>query len=147
MEENTQPTQPNEPEKKEGESQQPQESAPMQEQNEQRQENAQPEEGAAADSKDVEDNKAITYLSYLGLLFLVPMLAKRESKFAQFHSKQGLVLTIAWFIGSFLYPLFGLGLLVHIAIIVLSIMGLVNVHKGEMKDLPVVGDLAKKFNF
>ena len=95
---------------------------------------------------DVEDNKAITYLSYLGLLFLVPMLVKKDSPFAQFHAKQGLVLTIGWFIGSFLYALFGLGILVHIAILVLSIMGLVNVSKGETKDLPVVGDIAKKFN-
>lgn len=95
---------------------------------------------------DVEENKAITYLSYLGLLFLVPMLVKKDSPFAQFHAKQGLVLTIGWFIGSFLYPLFGLGVFVHIAILVLSIMGLVNVSKGEMKDLPVIGDIAKKFN-
>lgn len=99
-----------------------------------------------ADPKDVEENKAISYLSYLGILFLIPMLAKRDSKFAQFHSKQGLVLTIGWFLGSFLIPVFGLGGLVYLVIIVFSIMGLVNVSNGEMKDLPVAGDIAKKFN-
>ena len=101
---------------------------------------------AKADPQDVEKNKGITYLSYLGLLFLVPMLANKESKFAQFHAKQGLILTIGWFIGSFLYFLVGLGFLVHIAILVFSIMGLVNVSKGEMKELPIVGGLAKKIN-
>lgn len=75
------------------------------------------------------------------------MLAKRDSTFAQFHAKQGLVLTIGWVIGSFLYVFFGLGFLVHIVIIILSIMGLINVSKGEMKDLPLgVGNIAKKFN-
>jgi uncharacterized membrane protein len=95
---------------------------------------------------DVNANKAITYLSYIGLLFLVPMLAKRESKFAQFHAKQGLVLTIGWFVGSFLYMFMGLGVLVHLFILILSIIGLVNVSKGEMKNLPIVGGIAEKFN-
>lgn len=98
------------------------------------------------DPKDLEQNRAITYLSYLGLLFLVPMLAKKESKFAQFHAKQGLVLTIGWIIGAFLMPFFGLGFLVEIFVIILSIMGLLNVNNGKMNDLPIVGDLAKKIN-
>lgn len=98
------------------------------------------------DSKDVEDAKAVTYLAYIGILFLVPLLAKKESKFAQYHAKQGLVLTIGWFLGSFLYIFFGLGALVHLAILVFSIMGLINVSNGQMKDLPIVGDIAKKFN-
>ena len=118
-----------------------------QEQPAEEQQKKQEDEAPVADAKDVEDNKGLTYLAYLGLLFLVPLFAKKDSKFAQFHAKQGLVLTIAWFIGSFLVPIFGLGMLVYIAVLVLSIMGLINVSKGEMKDLPVVGDIAKKFNF
>lgn len=100
----------------------------------------------APSAKDIEENRAITYLSYLGLLFLVPMLVKKDSPFAQFHAKQGLVLAVAWFLGSFLVPVLGLGFLVFVFVLVLSIMGLVNVSKGEMKELPIVGDLAKKFN-
>lgn len=126
------------------------EQAQPQQQEEAPQQNAEQEsdeEAPVAGANDVEENKAISYLSYLGILFLVPMLAKKESKFAQFHAKQGLVLTIGWFLGSFLYFALGLGALVHLAILVFSIMGLVNVSKGEMKDLPIIGDLAKKFNF
>lgn len=126
--------------------QQPEQQNPQQNESQGQQQN-QEGETPGADTKDVEENKALTYLAYLGLLFLVPLFAKKESKFAQFHAKQGLVLTIAWFIGSFLIPIFGLGILVYIAVLILSIMGLINVSKGEMKDLPMVGDLAKKFNF
>lgn len=125
----------------------------MDQQNE-NQNNATPEQSsekkenpeATTDSKDVEQNRAITYLSYLGLLFLVPMLAKKESKFAQFHAKQGLVLTVGWFIGSFLMPFLGLGFLVYIFVSVVSIMGLINVNNGKMKDLPIAGNIAKKIN-
>jgi uncharacterized membrane protein len=106
---------------------------------------AQPAE-PMADEKDVKENKAITFLSYIGLLFLVPLLAKKDSKFAQFHAKQGLVITIGWVAGSFLYILMGLGALVHLLMLVFSIMGLINVNNGKMKKLPVVGDLAEKFN-
>jgi uncharacterized membrane protein len=98
------------------------------------------------DGKDVKDNRAIAYLSYLGILCLVPLLVKKDSKFALFHAKQGLVMTIGWFLGSFLYIFLGLGALVHLALLIFSIMGLVNVNNGEMKKLPIVGDLAEKFN-
>ncbi|MFZ2775178.1 MAG: DUF4870 domain-containing protein [Candidatus Moraniibacteriota bacterium] len=98
------------------------------------------------DEKDVKDNRAITYLSYLGILCLVPLLVKKDSKFALFHAKQGLVMMIGWFLGSFLYIFFGLGALVHLALLVFSIMGLISVNNGEMKKLPIIGDLAEKFN-
>lgn len=98
------------------------------------------------DNHSVDDDKAITYLAYLGILFLVPLLAKKESQFAVFHAKQGMVLTIGWVLGSFLYPVFLLGGLIHLAIIIFSIIGLIAVSKGEMKELPIVGDIAKKIN-
>lgn len=102
--------------------------------------------------KDIEENKAITFLSYLGILALVPLLAKKESKFAQFHAKQGLVLAIAvavafWVSG--VIPFLGFFLLtpaVSIGGIVLMIIGLINVANGEMKELPIIGELAKKIN-
>lgn len=118
----------------------------MEEQTQQNQTPPQAPETPKANEDDVKDAQAVTYLSYIGLLFLVPMLVKKESKFAQFHAKQGLVLTIGWFLGSFLYFLMGLGALVHLFIIILSIVGLINVSKGEMKKLPIVGDIAEKIN-
>ncbi len=97
--------------------------------------------------KDIQENKGLAMLSYLALLFVVPLLVKPESKFVKFHVKQGIVLTIGWVVGGILYPFMGLGFLVHIAIIVFSIMGIMNVSEGKMKNLPIIGDLAKKLNF
>jgi len=54
------------------------------------------------DANDVEENKVFAALSYLGILVLIPLLVKKDSKFAMEHAKQGLVLFIIeivlWFI-------------------------------------------------
>lgn len=97
--------------------------------------------------QDVKENKLLAVLCYLGILFIIPFLIKPDSKFIKFHAKQGLVLTIAWFVALVFYPVFGLGFLIQLAVIVFSIMGIVNVSEGEMRDLPIVGELAKKFKF
>ena len=105
---------------------------------------------SAPTSKDIEENKTITFLSYLGILALIPLLVKQDSPFAQFHAKQGIVLFVCWFILSWIagfIPLIGWFLLapaVSIVGIVLAIMGLMNVAKGETKALPVIDDIVKK---
>ena len=102
-------------------------------------------------SKDAEENKIFAVLAYFGILVLVPLLAKKESKFAMFHAKQGLVLLIGWiamWVLGFI-PIIGwiLDFVLFIALLVLSIMGIINAASGKTKELPVVGDLAKKFKF
>lgn len=42
----------------------------------------------------VEEGKIYAFLGYWGILFLIPILAKRDNEFAVFHGKQGLVLFI-----------------------------------------------------
>ena len=96
-------------------------------------------------AKDVEENRAITFLSYLGFLCLIPLLAKKESKFAQFHAKQGLVLLIAWIIGGITIGM-GIVLVINAGVVIFSIIGLINVNDGNVNDLPIIGDLAKKIN-
>lgn len=104
------------------------------------------QEGGGNEDNDVKENKAVAILSYIGILCLVPLLAKKESKFAQFHAKQGLVLFVVEIIGMFLVPLFGLGALINLVALIFSIIGIVNVAGGKMSKLPLVGDLAEKFN-
>lgn len=91
-----------------------------------------------------QEEKAITYLSYLGVLCLVPLLVKKDSVFAQFHAKQGVVLAVGWILGSFFYHFLFLGGFLHLTIIFFSIQGLLAVSNGEMKKLAIVGDIAEK---
>ena len=46
------------------------------------------------DEKDIEANKVLSLFSYLGILFLIPLLACKDSKYAKFHVNQGLKLWI-----------------------------------------------------
>ncbi len=95
-------------------------------------------------------------ISYVGPLFIVTRMSKRRfNRMMDFHSWQGGILfftvvlleTFARHITNVLYifPVFAeiLGLLLHTGIwtlwVVLSIMGIVNAYKMDLRYLPVVG--------
>ena len=46
--------------------------------------------------KTIEDGKIWAFVGYWWILFLVPLLGKKDNKFASFHGKQGLVLFVFW---------------------------------------------------
>ena len=100
------------------------------------------------DQKDIDDNKVLAAIGYLCILFLVPLLAAKNSPFAQFHAKQGLILfvgwVIVWVIG--LIPILGwiIGFLGTIALAVISLIGLIKALQGEAWEIPMVADFAKK---
>ena len=101
----------------------------------------------SADELDAEQNSGVAALSYLWILFIVPLLGKRNSKFAQFHAKQGLVLfgielvagMFAWF------PIFGQ--LIVLALIVVAVMGAVKALNEEWWEIPYISEWSKKINF
>ncbi len=108
------------------------------------------EETSMYTQEDIQDNKVIAALSYFGLLVLVPLLAKKDSPFCQFHAKQGLVLLIAWFALGIIsiIPILGwiVGILGSLFLLVLFVIGLVNALGGNVKELPVIGQYGAKFN-
>ena len=100
--------------------------------------------------KDVEDNKVIAAIGYLGILFLVPLLAKKESPFAQYHAKEGMVLFISMIVARlgwiiFWVPILGwlVAMVVYVFLFVCFIMGLVAALSGKMKPLPLIGKLGE----
>lgn len=90
-------------------------------------------------------------LSYLGILFLVPLVARKDNAFAQFHAKQGLVLFIAEVATMFIswIPFLGwfIGMIAWLTWVVLSIIGITNVLGGKQVPLPIIGKFAQKFKF
>lgn len=97
-------------------------------------------------NKDVLENKAIAALSYAWILCLVPLLGKRNSKFAQFHAKQGLVLFIIELVASLLmwFPIFGQ--LLMLVLVVVAIMGIIKTLNGEWWKIPYIYQWSKKIN-
>jgi uncharacterized membrane protein len=108
---------------------------------------------------DVEANKVFAILAYLGILFVVPLIVARQSKFAMYHANQGLLLFIVGFvtyvglgiltfilglipflgtiIAFLVTPLFGL---LGLGFLVLMILGIVNAAQGAFKPLPAIGN-------
>lgn len=93
----------------------------------------------------------IAILSYLGILFLIPLLVSKDNRFVQFHAKQGLVLFIVEIIIALIawIPIIGwIGApILWIICLVLSIIGIVNVVTGKQNPLPIIGKFAGKFKF
>ncbi|MBI3952570.1 MAG: hypothetical protein HY336_01275 [Candidatus Doudnabacteria bacterium] len=98
------------------------------------------------------NNTLMAVLAYLGVLIIIPFLTEaHKDPFVKFHLKQGLALVIleviSWFV--WIVPVLGwlIGWLLWLFIIVMIIMGIMNVASGKMKELPILGEIAKKFNF
>ena len=105
-----------------------------------------PEKKNLGDQKDIEENKIIAAIGYVWILCLVPLILKKDSKFAQYHAKQGLVLFIIEVIGSFVFWIPLIGWLLGIFVLVLAILGVVKALQGEYWEMPIVHDLSKKLN-
>lgn len=102
--------------------------------------------------EEINEGKGVAWLSYFGILVLIPLLTKKENKFCMAHAKQGLALfileIIMWIICIIPYVGWVLGGILWIIVIVFIIMGMIQAFGGKFKKLPVIGDLAfKMFKF
>ena len=102
------------------------------------------------DPQDIQHNKIMAALAYVGWLILIPLFARRESPFTRFHCNQGLILAIGWLAETILrrvivnrldLPLGFVFSLLSLALIVFSVIGIINVVQGEAKELPLIGKL------
>jgi len=91
---------------------------------------------------DIQQNKVMAIIAYI--LFFVPLLAAKESPYAQYHARQGfnlfllalatnVVLGIIPIIGWLLLPFANLGIL---ALVIIGILAAAN---GQVKPLPLIG--------
>ncbi|TXK71250.1 DUF4870 domain-containing protein [Paenibacillus sp. N3.4] len=94
------------------------------------------------DSTDIHNNKGMAILAYI--LFFIPLIAAKDSKFAWYHANQGLtlflvmiilnvVLSMIPFLGFILLPFVNLGL------VILAVLGIVAAAQGQVKPLPIIG--------
>lgn len=117
---------------------------------------------------DVQQNKGIAWLSYLGLLLLIPLFARKNSEYCQYHVKQGanlLAVNIAFTLASqillavidavfpggwifyfyyhsTIYNIFNFIFMCgYIFLAVIAIIGIVNAASGKKKELFLVGKI------
>jgi len=105
-----------------------------------------------ADAADIEQNKVYAVVGYLGILFLVPLLAAPNSRYARYHANQGIVLFLATVVVTggfyvlahipFLGRVLGLaGSVAWIVAFVFLILGIINAANGKCQPLPVLGGI------
>lgn len=113
-----------------------------------------PDSTSEFDAKDIEQNKVMAILPYFGILVLVPLLGAKESKFARFHTNQGLILCLLcvalWIalhivdavllsISWHMWGVVGILSLLWFFPAVLAIIGIINALNGKAKELPLIG--------
>lgn len=89
--------------------------------------------------KDIRLHKDVAAFSYVWVMSIVVFLARRDSKFAQFHSKQALVLTLAslvWFV-----PV--IGHFLTLFVVAGMVLGFIHAAQGHYTDVPLAGPLSR----
>lgn len=109
---------------------------------------------AEFDPADIQQSKAMGILAYLSFLVLIPLFAAKNSRFARYHTNQGLILFIVEVAYSIVYGILNAILLaiswrlafiasiigiVSIVFLILAIIGIMNVVNGRAKALPIIG--------
>ncbi len=92
--------------------------------------------------------KLLSALGYISFFCILPLVLKPESKFCQFHGKQGLVLTLVFLFFSWL-SLFGafFVILLKITYISIAVFGMVNAIQGQKKAIPFVEKMAQRLDW
>lgn len=95
------------------------------------------------DPSDIERNKVMAILAYI--LFFIPLLAAKDSKFAVYHANQGLILFLAAFIINVVgtvIPLVGWLVVIplgNLAVLIWAILGIIKAAGGKVAPLPLIG--------
>lgn len=96
------------------------------------------------DTQVVEPNKLLAGCSYLGVLFLVPLLAESKDEFVRFHLRQGVVMFAIGVIASFGFHYRRGGSMLMLAVVVVSLVAAIRAWRGDRWQLPVIGKYAAK---
>lgn len=117
--------------------------------------------------QDITGNKLMALISYFWILFIIPLLAKKDSPYSQYHAKQGLalflystaspiILWIAKIIVYYILPQIPIVNFIGFAcrwtitifdafnwlfILIIFITGIINALTGKTKPLPLIGHL------
>lgn len=84
-------------------------------------------------------NKLLAALSYVSILFLVPLLFAQDDEFTKFHAKQGARLFVCNAIGSILGSIFSIGWVVNLLLLYLMVVGIRNALNDKWEALPYIG--------
>ena len=107
------------------------------------------------DTQDVQANKIWAALSYVGILFILPLLVNGgQSRYAKYHANQGFILFLLNIVIGIVNAILGnipvlgaiVSVLLSLASLALMILGIINAVNGKAKQLPLIGGLFHVFD-
>ena len=114
-----------------------------------------PDDTGMYDTQDIQTNKVWAALSYVGILFILPLLVNGgQSRYAKYHANQGFILFLANIVVGIAraslgkIPVLGavLSAVLSLASLALMIIGIINAANGKAKQLPLIGGLFHVFD-
>jgi len=112
--------------------------------------------GQAANAGDAEaqaqGEKILAAIGYFSFLCILPLVLKPDSKFCQWHGKQGLAITILFLALSvvgwmFSWFWFGIYSVLGLFQFLLAGFGIYGAFQGKMTRLPIIADMADKLDW
>lgn len=88
--------------------------------------------------------RLIALLSYLSILFLIPLNGYKSDEFIQYHAKQGVILFVLAIVLTFTFWLPILAWVCWLAFLVIWVTGIINVLTGKQEPLPVIGLIGER---
>lgn len=85
--------------------------------------------------------KLLAFLSYLSILFLLPLKMFSKNEYVYYHAKQGLGLFIIFIMMIFLFWLPVVGWVALMAFLVIWFTGVINALTGKKEPVPLIGRL------
>lgn len=92
------------------------------------------------DQRDIRENKDVAAFSYIWIMSVVILVARRESPFVRFHAKQG---TVLFLISIFLPFIPLIGKLLMLLVVAGMLIGFINAAQGKRQDVPLIGQLSR----
>ena len=102
-------------------------------------------------ASDIAEGKLMSVLSYLWILFFLPLVVCPKSKFGRFHANQALVLLIVGIVFGVVASVIGIlkigiltwivGTVLGLADLALVILGIFYAATGKAKELPLIGQI------
>ena len=96
---------------------------------------------------EINEGRLFAVLGYIGFLFIIPLLFKKDNLFAKYHAKQGMVLFFVFLFSIFLKFVPFLGVYLKDVILYLYILGsswgILQAIKGNYCRIIIISDIAE----
>ncbi|MCX8094677.1 MAG: hypothetical protein N3D74_00590 [Caldisericia bacterium] len=96
-----------------------------------------------------DERRIISAISYIPLLFIIPLVLVKDDQFVHSHAKQGFVLfifeVVIWVLGKI--PLIGwiFKYIIGVIIFLVALYAFIEALLGKFYKIPIIGDISEEF--